>query len=57
MKTTTFLLATLISTLAFTSAPAAEIPPQLVTPGRIQTSLGMLEFRDDVSIAYQTKVS
>ena len=49
--------ATLISTLAFTSAQAAEIPPQLATPGRIQTSLGTLEFRNDVSIAYQTKVS
>ena len=57
MKTTTFLVATLISTLAFTCGQAAEIPPQLVTPVRIQTSLGTLEFRDDVSIAYQNKVS
>ena len=57
MKTTTFLVATLISTLAFTCGQAAEIPPQLVTPVRIQTSLGTLEFRDDVSIAYQSKVS
>jgi len=46
MRTRTMLAAVLVSALAFTSARAADIPPELTTPDKVETSIGPLEFKD-----------
>ena len=40
------LAAALVSALAFTPARAAEIPPSLTTPDKVETRIGPLEFKD-----------
>jgi hypothetical protein len=40
------LAAALVSALAFTSARAADIPPELTTPDKVETRIGPLEFKD-----------
>src|SRR5512133_3415379 len=46
MRTRIILAAALVSALAFTSARAADIPPQITTPDKVESSLGTLEFKD-----------
>jgi hypothetical protein len=36
----------LVSALAFTSARAADIPPQITTPDKVETRIGTLDFKD-----------
>jgi hypothetical protein len=51
MKTTrsqNLLAAALFSALAFTSARAADIPPQITTPDKVETRIGTLDFKDGV---------
>src|SRR4029453_19372724 len=38
--------AALVSALEFTLVRAADIPPQITTPDKVETSLGTLEFKD-----------
>ncbi|HMH96923.1 MAG TPA: DUF1254 domain-containing protein, partial [Bradyrhizobium sp.] len=40
------LAAALVSALAFTPARAAEIPPSLTTPDKVETRIGTLDFKD-----------
>jgi hypothetical protein len=42
----TAVLAGLASALGFTSARAADIPPQLTTPDKVETRIGTLDFKD-----------
>jgi hypothetical protein len=46
VRTRTMLAAALISALAFTSVRAADIPPQITTPDKVETRIGTLEFKD-----------
>jgi hypothetical protein len=46
MKTKTVLTGALVSALAFTSARAADIPPQITTPDKVESRIGTLEFKD-----------
>jgi hypothetical protein len=43
---TTILAAALVSVLAFRSARAADIPPQITTPDKVETRIGTLDFKD-----------
>jgi hypothetical protein len=43
---TTILAAALIGALAFTSVRAADIPPQITTPDKVETRIGTLDFKD-----------
>jgi hypothetical protein len=40
------LAAALVSALAFTPARAADIPPQITTPDKVETRIGTLDFKD-----------
>jgi hypothetical protein len=40
--------AALFSALAFTFARAADIPPQITTPDKVETRIGTLDFKDGV---------
>ena len=44
--TPNLLAAALVSALAFTSASAADIPPQITTPDKVETRIGTLDFKD-----------
>jgi hypothetical protein len=46
MRTRTILAAALVSVLACTSAHAADIPPELTTPDKVESRIGPLEFKD-----------
>jgi hypothetical protein len=49
MKTTrklSFIVTVLVSALAFTCAGAADIPPQITTPDKVETRIGTLDFKD-----------
>jgi hypothetical protein len=46
MRTRIILAAALVSALAFTSVRAADIPPSLVTPDKVETRIGTLDFKD-----------
>ena len=45
---TAALAAALVSALAFTPAQAADIPPQITTPDKVETRIGPLDFKDGV---------
>ncbi|HMH99714.1 MAG TPA: hypothetical protein VK577_24545 [Bradyrhizobium sp.] len=46
MKTKAITSVALVFGLALTTAHAADIPPQITTPDKVETRIGTLDFKD-----------